>query len=355
MSKKLTIFENNGGMQYDKAAIKGTEIILKETGTGKPLFRGSNKVIVSGSEFNAIKDFNLDSFACTTDFLSSIPSYDMAFAAANKPMKYYGNNSHPIPSGQTSFAEAVASDTNLGFYLTGAMSEAFGGATFTSANAQRVYQYFSRRVCLWCLGIDGCGVEASRVFKVINTKWIAPYGSQYKHYDDGTGGNNTYSNIETALIPFKYRTSDADLDETYRQQYFGRTLLGNGSVGYFFKAFDEAPALIRRYSDDSAGLDTVTDVWADNRAAEAEVVIQLKMSVSATDCREYFQKLTGINDSKVNTISLCTAVPYVRPQDGSVDKVMDYFDIRPFTKFNFPNESLIDTSKGIDITYYLYY
>jgi hypothetical protein len=360
MNKNLTIFENNGGMQYDKAAIKGTEIILKETGTGKPLFRGSNKVIVSGSEFNAIKDFDFDNYGCNTDFLYSIPSYDMAFAAASKPMAFYGNNAHPIATNAKSFAKAMSESSSdyLNYCNTSAfnaMADGFSGLVWDNENAQKIYQQFTRRVYLWCLGIDGCGVEASRVFKVINTKWIAPYGSQYKHYDDGTGGNNTYSNIETALIPFKYRTSDADLDETYRQQYFGRTLLNNGnSIGYFFKTFDESPALIRRYSDDSAGLDSVTDVWADNRAAEAEVVVQLKMSVSATDCREYFQKLTGINDSKVNTISLCTAVPYLRVSSGS-DMVMDYFDIRPFTKFNFPNEALIDTSKGIDITYYLYY
>ena len=46
------------------------------------------------------------------------------------------------------------------------------------------------------------------------------------------------------------------------------------------------------------------------------------MSVSATDCREYFQRRTGVNDSKVNTISLCTAVPYVRDNDK-----IEYLDL----------------------------
>ena len=114
------------------------------------------------------------------------------------------------------------------------------------------------------------------------------------------------------------------------------------------------PKLITRYADDSTDLINVSsdgmDVWKDKRASEAEVVVQLKMSVTASDCREYFNRTVGTNDSKINTISLCTAIPYLSP-DGR----LEYCDIRPFTRFNFPNEALIDYSKGINITYYLYY
>lgn len=349
MNKKLTIFENGGDIK-ESASVKGTSIILKELSSGKVLFRGSNKVIVSGSEFNAIKDFDYDNFNCSDDydFLDKIPSYDYAFANNDKakhPFCYTGTTANPI-------GISAIKDTAGWAYYTGAtdspLSSVVSSLTFSNENHQKVYQYFTRRVCLWCLGIDGCGIEASRVFKVHNTKWIAPYG--YADYNDGTGGNNTYSNIDTCLIPFKYKANTADLSSTYREQYFGRAPIGN-VVGYFFKAFDENPTLIRRYADDSSFLSNVEkDVWADKRASEAEVVVQLKMSVSATDCREYFEQYVGINDSKVNTISLCTAVPYINP-DGK----LEYLDIRPFTRFNFPNEALIDTSKGIDITYYLYY
>lgn len=346
MNKKLTVFDKGNDIK-ETAGVKGTSIILKELDSGKVLFRGSNKVIVSGSEFNAIKDFDFDSFMCedSNDFLSTIPSYDQAFSDASKPFRFEGNTETPIG------VEAIAASSGLSFY-TGASNSVLdavtNGLTFSNQKHQKLYQHFTRRVCLWCLGIDGCGVEASRVFKVHNTKWVAPYG--YADYDDGTGGNNTYSQIDNCLIPFKYRTSDADLDDTYRDKYFGRSIVATNVVGYFFKAFDEAPTLIRRYADDSTDLANVEDVWKDKRASEAEVVVQLKMSVSATDCREYFQKRTGINDSKVNTISLCTAVPYMRSNN-----MIEYLDIRPFTRFNFPNEALIDTSKGIDITYYLYY
>ena len=344
-NKKLTIFDKN--VVKDTAGLKGTQIILKETGTGKVLFRGSNKVIVSGSEFNAIKDFDFDDFVCgdANSFLSTIPSYDEAFAANSKPFRFISGTNTPVGISN------IAAASGLGFYGGAAgsvLGDVISGLTWSNVKHQKFYQYFTRRVCLWCVGIDGCGVEASRVFKVQNTKWIAPYG--YADYNDGTGGNNTYSSIDNCLIPFKYRSSDADLNDTYRKIYFGRSEVATNTVGYFFKTFDEDPKLIRHYEDDSADLINVDDVWADKRMAEAECVVQLKMSISATDCREYFQKRSGINNSKVNTISLCSAVPYVR----NTDKV-EYLDIRPFTRFNFPNESLIDTSKGIDFTYYLYY
>ena len=116
------------------------------------------------------------------------------------------------------------------------------------------------------------------------------------------------------------------------------------------KIFEELTTTIRRSADDSTDLSNVDDVWKDDRASEAEVVVQLKMSISVSDCREYFGRSTGINDSKINTISLCTAVPYLNSEG-----LLEYADIRPFTRFNFPNEALIDSSKGIDITYYLYY
>ena len=54
--KKMHIFDVSDTVT-DHAILKGTQIILKETGTGKPLFRGSNKVLATGSEFNALKDF----------------------------------------------------------------------------------------------------------------------------------------------------------------------------------------------------------------------------------------------------------------------------------------------------------
>lgn len=333
-NKDLCVFD--GVKNEDKATIKGTDIILKETGTGKPLFRGSNKVIVSGSEFNALKDFNFSSdWSQDTSFLSSIPSYDTALAESSASS---GIVSHALdqPEGKKPIISGLLS--GIGNFTPG-----------TDAEKTAIYEYFTRRTYLFCVGIDGCGIENSRVFKVRNTKWIAPY--MYAAYDPGTGIIDT--DITNCLIPFKMRPSGSDLTSDERQLYFGRSTVSNGTntmISYYFKGFDQAPNLIRRYADDSSDLSNIDNVWKDNRFSDAEVVVQLKMSITTADCREYFNSITGTNSSRINTISLCTAVPYLDSNNQ-----LYYQDIRPLTKFNFPNEALIDSSKGIDITYYLYY
>lgn len=333
-NKDLHLFD--GVNNRDKASIKGTDIILKETGTGKPLFRGSNKVIVSGSEYNALKDFNFSSdWSTDISFLSSIPSYDTALAESSTSL---GIVSHALdqPTGKKPITSGLLA--GLGNFTPG-----------TDVEKTAIYEYFTRRTYLFCVGIDGCGIENSRVFKVRNTKWIAPY--MYAAYDPGTGIIDT--DITNCLIPFKMRPSGSDLTSDERQLYFGRSTVDSGTntmISYYFKGFDQTPNLIRRYADDSSDLSNIDNVWKNNRFSDAEVVVQLKMSVTTSDCREYFNSVTGANSSRINTISLCTAIPYLDENNQ-----LYYQDIRPLTKFNFPNEALIDTSKGIDITYYLYY
>lgn len=340
-NKPLIVFDKNDAR--DMASLKGTEIILKETGTGNVLFRGHNKVIVSGSEFNALKDFNYDpSWETQEAFLNTIPSYDTALAESDASTRSHALD---IPQNMTPL------DTGI--------LDAFKGLDVNSdSHLHEIYKYFSRRVFLFCVGIDGCGIEASRVFKVQNTKWIAPY--TYAKYDPGTGIIDT--TVTNCLIPFKMKSPTFDLSEEERNLYFGRSTVNDGSetlISYYFKGFDQPPTLLRRYADDSAELSNAENVWKDSRKAEGEIVVQLKMSISTTDCREYFIATTGTNTSRINTISLCTAVPYLGfDPAGSKDTTTQriyYRDIRPLTKFNFPNESLIDSSKGIDITYYLYY
>lgn len=326
-NKKLCIFDE-GKVKKDTGNVKGY-VVLKETGSGKVLFRGKNKVLVSGSEFNALKDFSftdLHQFDEETTFLDSIPSYDTALS----------NNGYPLD---------IPSDKK--FISYDGIFSIFNGSD-SIAGVDKVYEYLTRRICLFCVGIDGCGIENSRVFRVDNTKWIAPWG--YANYDPGTGITDT--SVTNCLIPFKVRSSSYDLTNDERNIYFGRATK-NDQIYYFFKTFDSTPELIRQYADNSTSLDKVDDVWADKRRSDGEVVVKLQMSIDSSDCREYFQNLTGINTARINTISLCTAVPY-RDGTASTDKIY-YQDIRPFTKFNFPNESLINAAKGISITYYLYY
>lgn len=183
------------------------------------------------------------------------------------------------------------------------------------------------RVFLFAVGTDGCGIENSQVYPVDYKKWIGL----------------------DALIPFRYVLPSSDLNSTLREKYFGRKVItadGNSMVAYYFKAFESAPILVQQFVD---GTPIDSSIYSSARTDNVETYVELKLKVTKDDCREYFINTTGINDARINTISLLTAWPKV------INGLTYYQDIRPLTKLNFSNESLIDVTKGLDIIYHIYY
>ena len=180
-------------------------------------------------------------------------------------------------------------------------------------------------VCLFCVGTSGCGPEASQVFDVDYTKWIKP----------------------DELVPFRYQLADNDLSDDDRTKYFGRKeITAMQRIAYYFKAFDIDPVFKAQYVD---GTPIDEHLYESDNSIDVEVFVEMKMSITRRDCRDFFIAHSGINDAKINTISLCTAYP--KDYQGHVY----YQNIKPLTKLNFSNESLIDQTKGIDIIYDLFY
>lgn len=180
-------------------------------------------------------------------------------------------------------------------------------------------------VTLFAVGTDGCGPESSQVFDVDYTKWIKP----------------------ESLVPFRYVFDDNDLSDPMRKKYFGRKkVTGTDKTAYYFKAFETIPTMHIQYID---GTPIDNNIFISDNNTDVETYVELKLTITKEDCREFFEATTGINDAKINTISLLTAVP------KEINGYTYYQGIRPLTKLNFPNESLIDLTKGIDITYHIYY
>lgn len=180
-------------------------------------------------------------------------------------------------------------------------------------------------VSLFAVGTDGCGPENSQVFDVNYASWIDP----------------------NSLVPFRYVYDDNDLSDDMREKYFGRKkITGTDKIAYYFKAFETKPVMHIQYID---GTPIDKNVFISDNDTEVETYVELNLSITKDDCREFFDATTGINTAKINTISLLTAVPKV------VNGYTYYQEIMPLTKLNFPNESLIDLTKGIDITYHIYY
>lgn len=179
-------------------------------------------------------------------------------------------------------------------------------------------------VYLFAVGVGGCGPEASQVLDVDYTKWIAA--------ED--------------LVPFRYPHINNDLSDDLRAKYFGRkTIAPADRIAYYFKAFDGVQYK-QQYID---GTPIDSNIYVSDNSVEVESVVEIKMSITNKDCREFFAGTTGLNDAKVNTISLLTAV------EKEIDGYKYYQNIRPLTKLNFPTEQLVDETKGIDIVYSLFY
>lgn len=184
----------------------------------------------------------------------------------------------------------------------------------------------NQKVLLFCCGIDGCSSENSQVYPVDYTKWISPEN----------------------LIPFRV-TSGNDLSAALRKVYFGRSTVNISAkqyTAYYFKRFEKDPILVQQYTDSTPITSTVYD---DTKSVKAESYVEIALRITKEDMRDYFNLTTGLSDAKINSISLCYGYP-VEDTDGNIY----YKDIRPMTKFNMPNEPLIDTTKGIEIVYHIY-
>ena len=182
----------------------------------------------------------------------------------------------------------------------------------------------SNKVYLFCVGTDGCGRENSQVYAEKYASWINP--------------NN-------GLVPFQYVPVGSDLNVHERAIYFGRKT-GTDFISYYFKRFDSDPMMIQQLTD---GTPIDSNIYGLDSSLDAETIVTMQMSITKSDCRDYFINTTGINDARINTISLCAG--WAKEVDGN----KYYQDIRPLTRLNFPNEVLIDTQKSITISYSVYF
>ena len=184
----------------------------------------------------------------------------------------------------------------------------------------------ANKVFLFCVGTDGCGSENSQVFDVDYRRWID----------------------ENSIVPFQYLLLEKDLKDSDRNVYFGRKKIDNKYYAYYFKTFNTPPILNRQWSNGNP-IDATVYTMAKANPTTIETFVTLEFSITKDDCRDFFINTTGINDARINCLSICTAWPKV------IDGYTYYQDIRPVTRLNFPNEPLIDLRKGIDITYQIYF
>ena len=203
-----------------------------------------------------------------------------------------------------------------------------------------------RKICGFCLGQGAAGLDISDVFEVKYCDRIAP--------DD--------------LIPFRYPLQPEDhVDE---DMYKGKKsiTLSDGQLrnAYYFKAFSNTPNLVQNYTSNVGTFTdavTASNVYNDKASADkAQTYIEIHLKITKEDCREFFIAHTGLENAKINQISLVSAwsktVEVAKPDRNGkvVTKQYEYLqDIRPFSLLNIPNEILSDLEKSISIIYTLYF
>lgn len=192
------------------------------------------------------------------------------------------------------------------------------------------------RITLFCCGTGGCGSETSQVYDVKYTDRIAPEN----------------------LIPFKYQLiADNDLDAEARGKYFGKKTSSN-YYAYYFKEFEGTETKQTPYMRYEDGTNIDENLYSSSISMDAETYVELNLQITKDDFRDYFiaTSTNGINDAKINQISLCTAWREKElDSSGNATGYYVYQDIIPMTLLNIPNEPLIDLTKGIDITYQVFY
>lgn len=185
-------------------------------------------------------------------------------------------------------------------------------------------------ICLFCCGTGGCGTENSQVYTEKYTGRIDP---------------------TTELVPFRYQQATNDLPDNLRNKYFGRKESTDGSrISYYFKAFETEPTFYANFLEGNTTTPIDANLYESTNESDAEFYVEMMLQITKEDFRDYFSAVTGINDARINSISLLTAW-YTTDASG----YKWYQDIIPMTQLNIPNEPLIDLTKGIDITYHIYY
>ena len=299
----------NDKIDFSEPQRVNSKVVLYNYDTGEVIFERHNKTVIAGSALTAMKLFDLD-----RNSLDATPTYDAIMGLDN------GANG-------TTYPTMVIKDNN--------------GNIVGS-----VHDESQRKIIGFCVGQGGAGLDISDVFDVKYASWITPDN----------------------LVPFRYPLQNADnVDENMYKGRKGLTLAdGTKRNAYYFKSFSNTPKLVQNYvSTIGTFSDTVSagGVYTNTSSADkAQSYVELHLKITKDDCREFFIAHKGIENAKINQISLVSAwtktveVTKMDSLGNMKTATYEYFqDIRPFSVLNFPNEIISNHEKSLGILYTLYF
>lgn len=199
------------------------------------------------------------------------------------------------------------------------------------------------KVCLFCIGTSGANSGSGTKNATYRNGWIRP--------DD--------------LVPFRQVDSNS-ASSVPKDLYFGKKSLGSSYIAYYFKKIDTNTSSGSSNSSSNINIrkidqgtenqswfdDPYTNFTASNINSKPQVIVSCNMVVDENDGRAYF----SINTNRVsgsprfNCLSLCLATPCYNKDN----EIVDYANIRCFTRINFLDKDLSDSS-AYEITYNIYF
>ena len=314
MSNKILYI--NDGCRYNETLLNisggrslySTLRFIDDT-TGEDIFEPlHNRTVIAGAGFTLQKVFGLDR-SC----LDNTPTYDSVLGLDDAAT----NSAYPTVN--------IMSDTNT---VIGSMPD----------ETQRVIIGF-------CLGQGGASTDTNKPFAENYASWITPDN----------------------LVPLRYPLESADtVDESI---YKGRKTirLSDDQVrcAYYFKEFSNTPELVQNYIStvetfsDQISPDTVYE--STSSADKAQSFVELHLKIASSDCKEFFIAHSGIEQAKINQLSLVTAwkrsinrTKYNSAGDLKTSDIEVYQQVRPFSICNFHTEFLSNLNKSLSIIYTIY-
>lgn len=181
------------------------------------------------------------------------------------------------------------------------------------------------------------------------------YGQKVCLFGIGTGGaaENNLSVLDVKynennivdMVPFRY--TNEYLASSDQGKYYGKKNV-DGIQAYFLKAFDQDAVIRHLYKNGEEGEDgseVDSSIWDSTSEIGIESFVEMQLTISKKDVREWFEAQGNIEECRVNSIGLYTAV-----YDATLK---DYANIQLFSKLNIPTEPLALT-KDMNIIYRVY-
>ena len=210
---------------------------------------------------------------------------------------------------------------------------------FPAANLGTLNTYANdHKICLFNVGIGGCGSAYTDITSIKIQDRIVP-----------------------GMIPFRVTPTMLTGEEANKYAFVRQVTTDEGVFyEYYLKRFDKDPAVYALWKDTADGSDgTVvsSEAYADMRADQIEVFVEIVLTISSTDLREFFSVYAGLSENigpehaRFNTLGLCSGTPVSTIFKGT--NITEYNQVLQETILTFGNE-LLHMDKDLKYIYRLY-